>query len=56
MPTLRIFAVSLAVTVVALVAGYLYGGPRALFLVVVLSILGFTSSVGVARFVGRERR
>ena len=39
MPTLRIFAFSLAATVVALVAGYLYGGPRALFLVVVLSIL-----------------
>lgn len=39
MPTLRIFAFSLVATVVALVLGYLYGGPRALFLVAVLSIL-----------------
>jgi hypothetical protein len=37
--TLRIFGFSLAVTVVSLVVAYLYGGPTALFLVIVLSIL-----------------
>ena len=39
MATLRIFGFSLAVTVVSLVVAYLYGGPTALFLVIVLSIL-----------------
>jgi hypothetical protein len=39
MATLRIFGFSLFVTVVSLVIAYWYGGPTALFLVVVLSIL-----------------
>lgn len=39
MTTLRVFAFSLAVTVVALVLGYLHGGPSALFLLAVLGVL-----------------
>ena len=39
MATFRVFAFSLAVTVLALVAGYFYGGPTALFLLVVLAVL-----------------
>ncbi|BBX75888.1 DUF475 domain-containing protein [Mycobacterium shinjukuense] len=39
MKALRVFAFSLAITVVALVAGYLHGGPTALFLLVVLAVL-----------------
>jgi hypothetical protein len=39
MATLRIFGFSLFVTVVSLVLAFWYAGPRALFLVVVLSIL-----------------
>jgi len=41
---LRIFGLSLVVSAVALVAGFVYGGPRALFLVVVLSILEISLS------------
>jgi len=44
MGSLRIFGVSLVVTVLALIAGYLYGGPTALFLVVVLGILEISLS------------
>lgn len=39
MTSLRIFGLSLAVTAVALVIGYLHGGPKALFLLTVLGIL-----------------
>lgn len=45
MATLRIFGFSLAVTVVSLVVAYLYGGPTALFLVIVLSILEVSLSL-----------
>jgi uncharacterized protein len=37
--TFRIFGISLAVTVLAMVAGYLHGGLNALFLLVVLAVL-----------------
>jgi uncharacterized protein len=43
--TLRIFGFSLAVTVVSLAVAYLYGGPTALFLVIVLSILEVSLSL-----------
>lgn len=36
MSTFRIFGFSLLMTVVALVTGYLHGGPTALFLLAVL--------------------
>jgi hypothetical protein len=39
MSALRIFGISLAVTTVALVAGYAHGGVTALFLLVVLAVL-----------------
>jgi uncharacterized protein len=39
MTTFRIFGFSLLITVVALVVGYLYDGPKALFLLTVLGIL-----------------
>jgi multicomponent Na+:H+ antiporter subunit F len=49
--------VLLAITVAAIAAEAAYTRDgTALPVLVVLSILGFTSSVGVARFVGRERR
>jgi multicomponent Na+:H+ antiporter subunit F len=49
--------VLLAITVAAISAEAAYTRDgTALPVLVVLSILGFTSSVGVARFVGRERR
>ncbi|WP_024793251.1 DUF475 domain-containing protein [Tomitella biformata] len=41
---LRIFGVSFAVTVVALVVAFLYGGPQALLLVTILSILEISLS------------
>lgn len=39
MSTFRIFGFSLLMTVVALVTGYLHGGPTALFLLAVLALL-----------------
>ena len=36
---LRIFGFSIAVTVLSLLAGFLYGGPQALVLVLILGIL-----------------
>jgi uncharacterized protein len=39
MSAFRIFAISLAVTAAALVAGYAHGGPTTLFLLVVLAVL-----------------
>ncbi|CAM3167102.1 DUF475 domain-containing protein [Mycobacterium intermedium] len=44
MTTFRIFATSLVVTVAALVGGFLYGGPKALFLLVVLGLLEISLS------------
>ncbi|GAB3007601.1 DUF475 domain-containing protein [Mycobacterium bourgelatii] len=44
MTTFRIFAASLVVTVAALVVGFLYGGPKALFLLVVLGLLEISLS------------
>lgn len=39
MATVRIFGLSVLVTIVSLIAGYLYGGMTALFLLIVLGIL-----------------
>lgn len=41
MSTFRIFGFSLLMTVVALVTGYLHGGPTALFLLAVLRSLRY---------------
>jgi hypothetical protein len=44
MAAFRIFGISLLITVAALVAGYLHGGPNALFLLLVLAVLEISLS------------